>query len=146
MQRTLKIFVVLVVQILPVYLSAQKLLQRPKNMQQIVGKKQDEQKRGAYKNSPSFVKYQAPKLFLSPLAVTPVSKGPLSINNNKGLRLSTTFQLAQNFYTQSLGFMCIQELKFEKYTSLPLRVRLGSMEYVNYLDKKPNALKPKSVL
>ncbi len=143
MQRTLKIFVVLITLFIPAFLSAQKIFQRPKNMQQVVGNHQDEQKRWVYKNSPSFVKYSATRFPLIPLTVTHIPSISPSTNNYKGLRLSTTYQLPQNFYTQSLGFMCIQELKFEKYTSLPLRVRLGSMEYVNYLEKKPNALKPK---
>jgi len=53
-----------------------------------------------------------------------------------------TSELIKNSYTQRLGFFCRQEYKFEKYTNIPLRLRLGSLDYTNYLEQKPNTIKP----
>jgi hypothetical protein len=49
--------------------------------------------------------------------------------------------LPQNFYNQNLGYFCKEEILLQKITKLPVFIRLGSKEYVDYLEKKPNALK-----
>jgi hypothetical protein len=49
--------------------------------------------------------------------------------------------LPQNFYKQNLGYFCKKEIQLQKAVSLPLFIRLGSKEYVDYLEKKPNAIK-----
>ncbi|NTS42461.1 hypothetical protein HRG84_16285 [Flavisolibacter sp. BT320] len=48
--------------------------------------------------------------------------------------------LPQNFYKKGLSFFCQQELQLQKLTSLPLFIRLGAKDYVDYLEKKPNAV------
>jgi hypothetical protein len=45
-------------------------------------------------------------------------------------------------YMNRLGFFCQKELQLEKLTNIPFRFRLGSLDYVNYLEQKPNVLKP----
>jgi hypothetical protein len=47
--------------------------------------------------------------------------------------------LPQNFYNQHLSFLCKKEVQIQKLTSLPLFIRLGSKEYVDYLERKPNS-------
>ena len=41
-----------------------------------------------------------------------------------------------------VALFCIAEDRFEKQTSIPLRLRVGSLDHTNYLEQKPNAVKP----
>jgi hypothetical protein len=61
------------------------------------------------------------------------------LNKNDSVRLTV---IKPDFYVKNLGFFCRKEWQIEKSTSIPFRFRLGSLEYTNYLEQKPNARKP----
>jgi len=153
-QRSLKKIVVLFY-ILPLFTRAQ-TFQHSKTIQQIITHNNYEQKNWIYRFSPQYVKpatlqsfsfnYNLSQIFLR-------SAGQInSINKNqtendifpiRGTKYSqllpANYNSLQNFYLQSIGFFCKQEIKLEKNTLVPLRLRLGSVDYTNYMEQKPNA-------
>jgi hypothetical protein len=44
--------------------------------------------------------------------------------------------ISNDLYTRNFGFFCRKELQMEKATAIPLRFRLGSLDYVNKLEGK----------
>jgi hypothetical protein len=58
------------------------------------------------------------------LPIRPFFEAPVMVNT-----------IGNNFYTLQFGFFCKKELQFEKTTRIPLRFRLGSLDYVNRQEK-----------
>ncbi len=140
-QRSLKIIVVLFVFCWPFFLQGQQVFQRPKVLQQIVGKNNYNLKELFYRES-MLIKRNLlfpSRLFMvnySRADIRPIVCGiPITFTYN-------LFNLSPKFYTQSLGFFCQKELQIQNITSVPFRFRLGSLEYVNWMEQKPNAIKP----
>jgi hypothetical protein len=52
--------------------------------------------------------------------------------------------IPSNFYCTNLGFFCKQEIKIENAVKIPLKFRLGSVQYCDWMEGKKGAsiLKP----
>lgn len=50
--------------------------------------------------------------------------------------------ISKNYFDDKLGFFCKKEIQLEKLISFAIRFRLGSLDYVNWMEGKPNAVKP----
>lgn len=61
---------------------------------------------------------------------------PIALDNS--VRFSALYtihtKVPANFYTTQTGFFCNQERAFEKKTSIPLKIRLGSLSYTEQLE------------
>jgi hypothetical protein len=70
-----------------------------------------------------------------------ISQQPGQLNPPQFLLPEPKMEYAQeipaNFSICQYGFFCKQELKIEKATKLPIRVRLGSLQQCNYYEGKP---------
>lgn len=62
---------------------------------------------------------------------------PLADTSEKQIDLKV---LPRNFYSQHLGYFCKKEVQLQRSLSLPLFIRLGSKEYVDYMEGKLNAV------
>ena len=76
--------------------------------------------------------------FLKSLSALPLKE---TQKNLPALRLAAVSQqkvntLPQNYYISGLGYFCKKELALQKVTGVPLRFRLGSLEYCNRLEGK----------
>jgi hypothetical protein len=56
--------------------------------------------------------------------------------------ISPSMLVSPSFYTAHLPFFCRQEINIERITKFPVKFRLGSVQYVDYLEGKVNATRP----
>jgi hypothetical protein len=59
---------------------------------------------------------------------------PLERASTPSYKVPGTIQ--PDFYTRNFGFFCDKELRLEKSTKIPLKFRLGSLDYCNKLEGK----------
>lgn len=70
------------------------------------------------------------------------SQADLSRNHDTVKKLFYFRILPQNFYTSTLSYSCKKEIELQKITHLPLFIRLGSKDHVDYLEGKNRFFAP----
>jgi hypothetical protein len=85
----------------------------------------------------------APLFKSTSLNLTQIPRLPvLQMENTRTYAGAATPGSPNNSFMYSAAFFCRKEWQFEKLTSIPLRLRLGSLAYTDYLEQKPNAKRP----
>jgi hypothetical protein len=82
----------------------------------------------AFAQKKSYFKENTPVLIIPTIA----KKIP-SLSPNYSLLV-----LPSNYYYTQLGIICKSEIKIESYIKLPLKIRLGSLQYCNWMEGKKN--------
>ena len=73
-----------------------------------------------------------------PLGKTNQNKSLSTVTYGFNSRLAAIQTIPANFYAQQLGFFCKKEIRFESTTKIPLKFRLGSVSYCDWMEgKKP---------
>ncbi len=62
--------------------------------------------------------------------------GPYYSPYAAGSATASPTSLEPDYYTRHFGYFCKKELQFEKATAIPLKFRLGTLDYVNKLEGK----------
>ncbi|MBC8034640.1 MAG: hypothetical protein H7Y03_10870 [Chitinophagaceae bacterium] len=68
------------------------------------------------------------------LTALPLEKADTSVRLSLFSTVPVT--ISADYYKKQLGFFCLKELQVEKALKVPLRFRLGGLEYCNYLEGK----------
>ena len=65
-----------------------------------------------------------------------VKLGVSTLIKSPGPAFYSSLMILPDYYTRHFGFFCQKELQFEKTTKIPLRFRLGSLDYCNKMEGK----------
>ncbi|MBI5858166.1 MAG: hypothetical protein HZB42_11040 [Sphingobacteriales bacterium] len=125
----------------PIFLEAQKLFQQPKTIQRIIGRNNFEYKEWMYRASPYYVKKNVFNDGVYRFTIPPTHH--FNFPGNREVIKRDILRTTTKYYLRSLGFFCQKELQLDKISPVPFRFRLGSLDYVNWMEQKPNAIKPR---
>ena len=82
-------------------------------------------------------KLEVKKIDFTQSLMLPILSDNVFANQKKSFaEMSQSATINGDYYVQHLGFFCAKEYKFEKATNIPLKFRLGSLDYCNRLEGK----------
>ncbi len=137
-QRSLKIIVVWIGLCNPLFFNAQAQVAPPASHELVISQLIQKKDRFTWKKPPFYDQRAVLKFPASRFSFSFFEKTQPILNRDFSLFNKMSVLLPESFYARSLGYFCRQELKLEKLTSVPLRFRLGSLDYVNRIEGKMN--------